>query len=743
MPVDRSSLARYIWPANRLGELVESLARKARLAPQSTRLPQPPDSLLESDGAHIGQWIDNSAGSIGLEAEPISVLYNELEQFLLSGGPAILRLRYPSGNEQVAYLGLLSGDQKHVRLLCPDLHVRRLRLEQLRAAISLPFEGQLGEQVDQLLADAQVPEERRNRSRLAILRDQLGPQRIEAGWLLRLPPGANIASQFKTNRLYKPVFILIGMYFVQQLLSIASWFVIGRGIFQGHFEFSWLLAWALLLLFTIPVMVIVNDAQSELSMGAGAIFKQRLLQGTLKLEPEEIRHQGMGQFLGRVMESEAVEMLALSGGFVSLLSFIELGMAIVILTRGASGAIGAGLLAGWVALTIFLIWRYWSASREWTIAYREMTNDLAEDMVGHRTRLIQEDPRHWHDSEDQTLERYLRLSEGLDSIGLQLSSTISRGWIIVGLAGLAFSFVTSRPAPASLAIGLGGILLAGQGLGKLAGGAQSLTSLFIAWQQVGPLFNASRRKREIPDLSFVPPRRQKINVENTSPSTGITTGKEEAASLTAAPPADRDAALLMARDLVFRYRPQGRPVLQDCSMMIFPGDRILLEGPSGGGKSTLAAVLTGLRLPESGSLLLWGYDRKILGQEEWRRRVVMAPQFQENYVFSETFAFNLLMGRRWPPLPEDLQEAEVICNELGLGELLQRMPSGFQQMLGESGWQLSHGEKSRLFIARTLLQHSDLIILDESFGALDPENLARAMRCVLNRAETVMVIAHP
>ena len=111
--------------------------------------------------------------------------------------------------------------------------------------------------------------------------------------------------------------------------------------------------------------------------------------------------------------------------------------------------------------------------------------------------------------------------------------------------------------------------------------------------------------------------------------------------------------------------------------------------------------------------------------------------------FLSPFAFNLLMGRRWPPLPEDLQEAEVICYELGLGELLERMPSGFQQMLGESGWQLSHGERSRLFIARTLLQHSDLVVLDESFGALDPENLSRAMQCVLVRAETVLVIAHP
>ncbi len=592
MPAKAASLDRYIWPATRLGELVEYLARRARLTPQSTRLPEPPESLLEADGQPIGQWIDNAAGSIGLEAEPVSVLYGELEQFLISGGPAVLRLKGQLEAGRIAYIGMLSGDSKRVRVLCPDLRLRWLPLDRLQAALSRPFEGQLGEQIDQLLVDAQVPEERRTRSRLAILRDQLGPQRIEVGWLLRLPPGANLTSQFHNHGLYKPVFIMIGMYFVQQLLSIASWLVIGRGIFQGHFEFSWLIAWALLLLFTIPVMVIVNDTQSELSMGAGALFKQRLLQGTLKLEPEEIRHQGMGQFLGRVMESEAVEMLALSGGFISLLSFIELGMAFIILSKGASGAIGAWSLAIWVALTVFLLWRYWANSREWTTAYRDMTNDLAEDMVGHRTRLVQEDPRHWHEGEDQTLERYLRLSESLDRIGLQLSSTISRGWIIVGLSGLAFAFVVNNPAPNLLAIGLGGVLLAGQGLGKLAGGAQSLTSLLIAWQQIGPLFNASRRKREIPDLSFVPPRRSHA---------GVSDSAEEIAaqvSQSGKVPADRDAALLMARDLVFRYRPQGRAVLQDCSLLIYPGDRILLEGPSGGGKSTLAAVLTGLRVPE-------------------------------------------------------------------------------------------------------------------------------------------------
>jgi ATP-binding cassette subfamily B protein len=71
------------------------------------------------------------------------------------------------------------------------------------------------------------------------------------------------------------------------------------------------------------------------------------------------------------------------------------------------------------------------------------------------------------------------------------------------------------------------------------------------------------------------------------------------------------------------------------------------------------------------------------------------------------------------------------------------MPSGLFQMVGETGWQLSHGERSRLYIARALLQRADLVIFDESFAALDPENLAKALGCVLRRAPTLMVIAHP
>ncbi|MBI4785620.1 MAG: ATP-binding cassette domain-containing protein, partial [Chloroflexi bacterium] len=237
----------------------------------------------------------------------------------------------------------------------------------------------------------------------------------------------------------------------------------------------------------------------------------------------------------------------------------------------------------------------------------------------------------------------------------------------------------------------------------------------LAWQQVESLVKAA-----VTDGTHVAPMTKK----------------------TAAAP-DGKVPVLMARNLVFRFRDRGRTILDECNLRIQEGDRVLLEGPSGGGKSTLAALLAGLRTPQSGLVLLKSLDRQTIGTDAWRRRVVVVPQFHENYIFTETFAFNLLMGRRWPPLPEDLELAEAICRELGLGNLLDRMPAKLEQPVGASGWQLSHGEASRLYIARALLQDADLVILDETFGTLDPENLQRAMQCVLNRAPTLMVIAHP
>ncbi len=201
--------------------------------------------------------------------------------------------------------------------------------------------------------------------------------------------------------------------------------------------------------------------------------------------------------------------------------------------------------------------------------------------------------------------------------------------------------------------------------------------------------------------------------------------------------------MIEADRLSYRYRASGKAALQAGSLTVQEGDRILLGGPSGGGKTTFASLLSGMREPESGLLLSNGLDRATLGSSEWRKRIAAAPQFHENYILTETLAFNLMLGQQWPPTRADMEEAETVCRELGLGDLLDSMPSGLMQMVGEGGWQLSHGERSRVFIARALLQSADLVILDESFAALDPENTKLALEATMERAKTLMVIAHP
>ncbi|HEU4533428.1 MAG TPA: ATP-binding cassette domain-containing protein, partial [Polyangiaceae bacterium] len=143
--------------------------------------------------------------------------------------------------------------------------------------------------------------------------------------------------------------------------------------------------------------------------------------------------------------------------------------------------------------------------------------------------------------------------------------------------------------------------------------------------------------------------------------------------------------------------------------------------------------------PSSGALLVAGLDPRSVSEAQWRALVASVPQFHENYVFSNTLSFNVDPKRGAQGLHPS---AAAICQELGLDHVLAKMPAGPAQLLGETGWQLSHGERSRLFIARALLQDSEIVIFDESFAALDPVTLKAVVACVRRRARTLVVIAH-
>ncbi len=709
-----SVLADATWDPGHLNEALETLARQANLVARATPAlktnPGRAAALANADDDTRAHWVEQAAQHLGIEAEPVVALHSQVELFIERAAPALVTIRHA---ETQGYLAMLKGGRT-VTLIAPDLTRRKISAAALREALCAEIETPYLEPLAEVLANVRVPEQRRAQVRQTVLAQQLSTSPIVHGWLLRLAPRGVTWAHLAHSGTPILFAALIALALVQQGVTIVNWGVIGRGALQGSFEWAWLWAWALVMVMGVPLQMLSSVVGARLSVIVSSLFKNTLLFGMLQLHPEEIRHQGIGQFLNRVMDAGVVESGSLSGVLTIFFSIIQVATALGVLSLGVGGWVSMGLLA-LITLGIGILgWQMWRSNETWVDTYRGMTNHLVEQMVGYRTKLAQQDAALWHTDEDAELAQYVGASEHAARTSNWLAA-LPRVWMIAGLASILPAIVWQTVAPTTIALSLGGILLAEQALNVIVANIHNLISFAKAWQQIKPLFDAAQRATD-PGLML-----NDLGAAQTQ----------------------NDSALVTLREVAFRYRERGRLALRDASLEIFDGDRVIIQGGSGGGKSTLAAVVAGLRVPESGLLLLRGYDRASVGLDEWRKRVVVAPQFHENHVFTETFAFNLLMGRHWPPSEEDTAEAMQVCEELGLGELIARMPSGLSQMVGESGWQLSHGERSRLFIARALLQRADLIILDESFAALDPENLERALRCVLNRAASLVVIAHP
>jgi ATP-binding cassette subfamily B protein len=303
----------------------------------------------------LGAWIETTAAWLDLEAEPVETPYPEAERLVRAAGPALLHL--PDQGEP-RFVAILGGRRRTVAVLGPDLVVHRLRPQAVCSALCHGLKAPLTADVDRLLADAGVPLRRRSLARQVILDERLSAARLGGCWLVRLPAGAPFWHQMRQARLPQRLLVLGAAHAAQYGLWLLSWWVVGQGALAGRLDRGWLLAWALLLLTLVPLRLLVTWSQGWLAIAAGGLLKRRLLAGALWLEPEEIRQQGAGQLLGRVIESEAVEALALSGGVLGLVAGLELAMAAAVLSAGPGGGRQALLVLGWLVLTGLLGWRY-------------------------------------------------------------------------------------------------------------------------------------------------------------------------------------------------------------------------------------------------------------------------------------------------------------------------------------------------------------------------------------------------
>jgi ATP-binding cassette subfamily B protein len=525
------------------------------------------------------------------------------------------------------------------------------------------------------------------------------------------PPGGAFTEQLRAAGWWKRLRAAMSVHALAYAAGLTAWALMGRAALSGRWDEGWFWGWVILLGILIPLEALASWWQGWLSISFGGLLKQRLLAGSLEIDTDKIRHQGVGQLLSRVLESESLEALSLTGGAAAVLSGVELTLAAVVMGLGASPLIALALFAGWLLVVSTVGLLYARRRKDWMLQRNHLTHSLVEKMNGHRTRVAQQPPASWHDGEDRDLLAYVRCSEPPDRLHAWLTAMGPRGWLALGMAAVSFDFVTGSGSTEAVAISTGGVLLGYQALRRFVFGVGQLAGAWQAWETVRDLFDAASQSE----------------AGEADRSVGVVAAEQ----------------VLDARAVAYAYPGRDRNVLTQCSLQIHPGDRLLLEGSSGSGKSTFGAILAGQRKPSSGLLMAGGVDRAVIGPLGWRRRVATAPQYHENHLMAAPLHFNLLMGRAWPPSPEDFQETVNVCRELGLGPLLERMPAGLSEMVGDTGWQLSQGERSRVFLARAILQGAPLVILDESFAALDPETLEQCLECVLRRAPSLLVIAHP
>ncbi|WP_394849784.1 ATP-binding cassette domain-containing protein [Pendulispora brunnea] len=698
------------WAEERVEEVLTLLAREAGI-PTRTSTGREGAALtrLPAGADRIGL----AADTLGLEAESVSCTYSEVLGTLRRIGPGLIRV---SDRESPRLLAVIRCDADAAVILTPAGSRVRVPYGPLVARLTAPLEGGPGKRVDQWLARMQLSPRRAVRARDHLLRHVIGGRRLEGLWILRGHASTSFLRELHHHGASRRVLFFSGAAIVQILLSVGGWILLGRGALDGVVQTGWLVAWVLVVLSGVGAQLVSSWSAGQLAIDIGVQLKRRLLTGALCIEADEIVHRGSGALLATVAESATVERSGFSGVVGTLTSAIQLIAAALVLSVGAGGRPHALLLVAFVAAII--AGNLYTARRRarWSAQRFAMTNDFVEKVIGNRTRVVQQAPEDWHIEEDRALESYMAASEHLDHAQHLLARLPSRAWFGIGMLGILPALLWGQDDRAAIAISVVGILQAQGGLVSLSGALSDLMAALVAWRGISPLFEAAT----LADPAASP----------------------AAVALTRSAPVNAQVPILEAQGLTFSYPTLGNATITECDLVLRDGDRILLEGASGSGKSTLVSLLSGLELPTSGLLLLRGFDRSTLGGLGWKRSVSSAPQFHKNHVFANTLAFNLLMGRSWPPAEGDLKKAETICRELGLGPLLDRMPSRLDQVVGETGWQLSHGERSRIFLARALLQDAEVVFLDETFGALDPLTMQTCMDCAKRHARTLVIVGH-
>ena len=190
--------------------------------------------------------------------------------------------------------------------------------------------------------------------------------------------------------------------------------------------------------------------------------------------------------------------------------------------------------------------------------------------------------------------------------------------------------------------------------------------------------------------------------------------------------------------VTFRYKNAGTPLYDAFSLRIAPGERVALVGPTGAGKSTFVKLIQRLYDLNAGAIRVDGQDIAAVAQGELRRAIAVVPQ--DPALFHRTIAENIGYARPGATL----DEIRLAARRARAEEFIDKLPKGYDTLVGERGVKLSGGERQRVAIARAFLADAPILVFDEATSSLDVETELSVQAAMeeLMAGRTTIVIAH-
>ena len=651
----------------------------------------------------LENWLLQACSQLQLGLTEVDVRYAQLIELIRANAPLILPIPSTTQIESIhGYVVILRCNIRYATLLGTDGKRKRLSVQRLLDVIRGHLQRAYFDVTTAILQEVGIPLFRRQAVREAYIDLHLADHRIQGIWLVNTQPTSNALSNTR-QQILNWLGLQVGLRSGYYILFFTAITLMGQASVSGRINPSWLVLGLLVWVSRIPLAMMLIWLEHLYALKLGLNIKQQLFQDTLQLPIGEVL-QHSTQYFHDVMETETLEESGFQRSSWVIASSVFLILATVILLI-IGDVFGALILAGWLATCVAMIQHLVQHYPAFNTQHKHLIHQFVEQLRGHTTRLIQETD--WFKREDALLAQYLQQATAYDQRATLVWTLIPYGGVLVallGIAPLALNLSTITALGISLRLSLW--LFAFMQLQILAFSVPELVKSIHAWYQIQHLKTTSQ------------------NVEHAKTTNAV----------------ERSDLILELRNVRYRFAENLEPILNNINLTIKSGETIWLQGETGSGKSTLATIMCHLRQPTSGLLLYAGNDQYTLNPHIWRKNIAYVSASAQNHILNGSLAYNLLMGRNRVPTSSDLVEAEQLCKELGLEGLINEMPYGIQQQVGETGWRLSHGERNRVFIARAILQNPDLTIIDENLVALDPENKVRVLETLIKYSKTLIMI---